>query len=68
MNKEEYKMLEEIKRLENSKMNDIRRKETEIKILEREINQLYEFINDIQRLGELETVKLYKLKEIENNV
>lgn len=62
MNKKQYKMLEEIKRLEDNKMCDIRRKETEIKILEREINQLYEFINDIQRLGELETMKLDNLK------
>lgn len=64
MNKEEYKMLEEIKRLEDSKLCDIRRKETEIKILEREIAQLYEFIDDIQRLGELETMRLEKLKEV----
>lgn len=62
MNKEQYEMLEEIKRLEDNKMRDIRRKETEIKILEGEVNQLYEFINDIQRLGELETVKLDNLK------
>lgn len=64
MDKEEYKMLEEIKKLEDSKMGDIRRKEIEIKILEKEINQLYEFINDIQRLGELETMRLDKLKEV----
>lgn len=62
MNKEQYKMLEEIKRLEDNKICDIRRKETEIKILEKEIDQLYEFINEIQRLGELETMKLENLK------
>lgn len=64
MDKEEYKMLEEIKKLEDNKMGDIRRKEIEIKILEKEIDQLYEFINEIQRLGELETMRLDKLKEV----
>lgn len=64
MNKEEYKILEEIKRLEDRKMDDIRRKEIEIQILNKEIHQLYEFINDIQRLGELETMRLDKLKEV----
>lgn len=65
MDKEEYEMLEEIKRLENIKMNDIRKKETEIQILKREIAQLYEFINDIQRLDDLETMRLNKLEEVE---
>lgn len=64
MNKEEYKILEEIKRLEDRKMDDIRRKKIEIQILNKEIHQLYEFINDIQRLGELETMRLDKLKEV----
>lgn len=63
MNKDEYKTLEETKRLVDSKMSDIRRKECEIKILEREIDQLYEFINDIQRIGELETIRIEKIKE-----
>ena len=63
MNKKHYKLLEEIKRLEDIKIGDIRKKETEIKILEKEINQLYEFINDIQRLGELETMRLDNSKE-----
>lgn len=61
---EKYKMLEEIKRLEDDKLCDIRRKETEIQILNEEIRQLYEFINDIQRLSELETMRLDKLKEV----
>lgn len=62
MNKEEYKTLEETKRLVDEKMATIRRKECEIKILEREINQLYEFINDVQRIGELETNRIERRK------
>lgn len=63
MNKEEYKTLEATKRLIDEKMSTIRRKETEIKILSREIEQLYEFINDIERIGELETMRIDKLKD-----
>lgn len=63
INFKEYKTLEEIKRLNDEKMNTIRRKETEIKILEREIEQLYEFINDIQRIGEIETSRIDRLKD-----
>lgn len=63
MNKEEYKTLEETKRLIDEKMATIRRKETEITILSREIEQLYEFINDIERIGELETMRIDKLKD-----
>lgn len=63
MNKEEYKILEETKRLVDSKMFDIKRKECGITVLRREIDQLYEFINDIQRIGELETMRIDKLKD-----
>lgn len=63
MNKEEYKILEATKRLIDEKMATVRRKETEIKILSREIEQLYEFINDIERIGELETMRIDKLKD-----
>lgn len=63
MNKDEYKTLEETKRLVSSKMSDIQRKECEITVLRREIDQLYEFINDIQRIGELETIRIEKIKE-----
>lgn len=63
IDKEEYKTLEQTKRLIDEKMTTIRRKETEIKILSREIEQLYEFINDIERIGELETMRIDKLKE-----
>lgn len=66
MNKEEYRTLEETKRLVDSKMSDIRRKECEITVLRREIDQLYEFINDIQRIGELETMRIDKLKDSDN--
>ena len=63
MNKEEYKTLEATKRLIDEKMATIRRKEIEIKILSREIEQLYEFINDIERIGELEAMRIDKLKD-----
>ena len=62
MNKEEYTTLEEIKRLDNTLYNEIKRKEIEIKILEAEINQLYDFIKEVQRLGELEAIRINGLK------
>lgn len=37
---------------------EIKRKETGIKILEAEIRQLYDFINEVQRLAELETIRI----------
>ena len=60
--KEEYKTLEATKKLIDEKLATIRRKEIEIQILQREIEQLYEFINDIERIGELETMRIDKLK------
>ena len=63
IDKEEYKTLEATKRLIDEKLATIRRKETEIQILQREIEQLYEFINDIERIGELETMRIDKLKD-----
>lgn len=63
MNKEEYKTLEEIKRLDDTLHNEIKRKEKGIEILEEEISQLYDFINEIQRLGEIETMRIDKLKD-----
>lgn len=66
IDKEEYKTLEQIKRLSDEKLATIRRKENEIQILQREIEQLYEFINDIDRLGELESMRIDKLKEVNN--
>ena len=67
IDKEEYKTLEATKRLIDEKMATIRRKECEIKILGREIEQLYEFINDIERIGELETMRIDKLKASDIN-
>lgn len=61
--KEEYKTLEATKRLIDEKLATIRRKETERQILQREIEQLYEFINDIERIGELETIRIDELKD-----
>lgn len=63
IDKEEYIVLEKTKRLIDEKMTVIRRKETEIQILQREIEQLYEFINDIERIGELESMRIDKLKD-----
>ena len=63
IDKEEYKTLETTKRLIDEKLATIRRKETEIQILQREIEQLYEFINDIERIGKLETMRIDKLKD-----
>ena len=62
MDKEEYKTLEEIKRLDDTLLNEIKRKEIGKKILEAEIRQLYDFINEVQRLGELETIRIENLE------
>jgi hypothetical protein len=66
MNKEEYKTLEEIKRLDDALHNEIKRKEKSIDILKAEISQLYDFINEIQRLGEIETNRIERLKDSDN--
>ena len=62
MNKEEFTLLENIKRLDNDMQKEIKSKETEIKILEAEIEQLYEFIAKIQHLGEIEQQRLANLE------
>lgn len=62
MNKEEYKTLEEIKRLDSNINSLIRRKEKEIEILKSEINQLCDFSNEIQRLGEIESNRINSLE------
>lgn len=62
MNKEEYKTLEEIKRLDSNINSLIKRKEKEIEILKSEINQLYDFSNEIQRLGEIESNRINSLE------
>ncbi len=67
MNKEEFTLLENIKRLDNDMQKEIKIKETKIKILEAEIEQLYEFIARLQHLGEIESRRIDKLKESGNN-
>lgn len=67
MDKKEYETLEVTKRLIDEKMNTIRKKECEIKILSREIEQLYEFINDIERIGEIEQMRIERLIENDKN-
>ena len=62
MNKEEFTLLENIKRLDNDMQKEVKVKETKIKILEAEIEQLYEFIAKIQYLGEIEHQRLVKLE------
>lgn len=62
MNKEEFTLLENIKRLDNDMQKEVKIKETEIKILEAEIEQLYEFIAKIQDLGEIEQQRLVNLE------
>lgn len=62
MKKEEFTLLENIKRLDNDMQKEIKIKEIKIKILESEIEQLYEFIAKIQHLGELEQQRLANLK------
>lgn len=61
-NKEEFTLLENIKRLDNDMQKEIKVKETKIKILEAEIEQLYEFIAKIQYLGEIEQQRLVSLE------
>ena len=67
MNKEQFTLLENIKRLDNDMQKQIKIKETKIKILEAEIEQLCEFIARLQHLGEIESQRIDKLKESGNN-
>ena len=62
MDKKQFNLLENIKRLDNDMQKEIKVKETKIKILEAEIEQLYEFIAKIQHLGEIEQQRLVNLK------
>ena len=62
MNKEEFTLLENIKRLDNDMQKEVKVKETKIKILEAEIEQLYEFIAKIQHIGEIEQQRLVNLE------
>ena len=62
MNKEKFTLLENIKRLDNDMQKEVKVKETKIKILEAEIEQLYEFIAKIHHLGEIERQRLVNLE------
>lgn len=67
MNKEEYVTLEAITRLVKTLQNEINVREERIKILKAEISQLYDFINEVERLGEIENNRIDKVKELECN-
>ena len=67
MNKEEYITLEAITRLVKTLQNEINVREEKIKILKAEISQLYDFINEVERLGEIENNRIDKVKELEGN-
>ena len=67
MNKEEYIILEAITRLVKTLQNEINVREERIKILKAEISQLYDFINEVERLGEIENNRIDKVKELEGN-
>lgn len=67
MNKEEYITLEAITRLVKTLQNEINVREERIKILKAEISQLYDFINEVERLGEIENNRIDKVKELEGN-
>ena len=54
--------LESILILDRQLQNKINEKEIKIKILEAEIEQLYEIINEIQHLGEIENKKLTNME------
>lgn len=64
MNKEEYITLEAITRLVKTLQNEINVREERIKILKAEISQLYDFINEVERLGEIENNRIDKVKEL----
>lgn len=67
MNKEEYITLEAITRLVKTLQNEINVREERIKILKAEISQLYDFTNEVERLGEIENIRIDKVKELEGN-
>lgn len=56
-------MLENILALDRDLQEEIKEKELKIKILEAEIEQLYEFIKCIQKLGKLENKRLVEISE-----
>ncbi len=62
MNKKQYLLLENIKEKDDYLQRQIKEKEIQIKILKAQIEQLYEFINIIQNLGELEAYRIEENK------
>ncbi len=56
-------MLENILAIDRNLQEQIKEKKLKIKILEAEIEQLYEFINCVQKLGELENKRLVEISE-----
>ena len=56
-------MLENILAIDRNLQEQIKEKELKIKILKAEIEQLYEFINCVQKLGELENKRLVEISE-----
>lgn len=56
-------MLENILAIDRNLQEQIKEKELKIKILEAEIEQLYEFIKCVQKLGELENKRLVEISE-----
>lgn len=62
MNKEEFALLENIKRTDKYIQKEIEIKQNQIKILKAEIELLNEFIAKIQYLGEIEQKRLEKTK------
>lgn len=60
--KKDYSLLENIQDADNYFQSQIKNKEIQIKILKAEVEQLYEFINTIQHIGELESQRLEAVK------
>lgn len=56
-------MLENILAIDRNLQEQIKEKELKIKILEAEIEQLYEFIKCVQKLGKLENKRLVEISE-----
>ena len=57
------KILEEVKAIDKHYQSQIKDKQKQIDILKAEIEQLYEVIASIQRIGELISIELDKAKE-----
>ncbi len=64
MEKKLIKILEEVKRLDVHYQSQIKNKQNQIEILKAEIEQLYEIVDSIQRLGEIIDIELNKTEEV----